>query len=244
MYIPEEVISVLQRILSVVQGEISGSSALSDLEQALEDIRDQLNQDPTVDADFATFSPITNVISTTPKNFSSEETYLENVLEELDDAGVILDKDLVVIVDSGVVGEGIGDTFGYGYAGATWSPLGSSDKYTASRVLHTPSQTGAPDGTEIFNNLAIHEAAHALTDQSTNEQGIDADHASGTYDIESGLFFDNARDVSPLATAYTYISGSELIPANVDTFVQGVLHPLMSFVEVFLITRRMNGAEH
>ena len=90
----------LQRILSVVQGEISGSNALSDLEQALDDMTSQLNQDPTIDTDFATFSPITNVVSTKPGNFSSEETYLKNVLEELDGAGVILDGDLVIIADS------------------------------------------------------------------------------------------------------------------------------------------------
>jgi len=190
-----------QPILPVVQEEISGSGALFDLQQAISDMINQLNNDSTVSTDFVTYNPTTSVVSTKPADFSSEETYLENVLEELDDAGVLSDGDLVVVADSGAL------SGGYGYGGATWSPPGSSKTYSASRVLYTPSEPAVLDGIEIFNNLAIHEAAHALTDRSIDEEGIDADHASGTYDIESGLFFDNARDVSPFATAYTYTSG-------------------------------------
>ena len=209
----------LQRILSVVQGEISGSNALSDLEQAVGDMTSQLNQDPNIDTEFATYSPSPNVVSTKPADFSSEETYLENVLEELDGAGVILDGDLVIIADSGAFGDGIGDQFGYGYGGATWSPSGSDATYTGSRVLHTPSQIGVGDPVETFYNLAIHEVAHGLSSNGD----ADKDHEDGEYQITGGPDGQTVSlDVSPLATAYTYVNevGGILGP-NVDTDWQG-----------------------
>jgi len=175
----------------------------------------QLNNDPDVDTTFYTLH-LSYEVSTQPKNYSSEEAYVKEALEELYNAGKLLDGDSVIIADSAATG-GNFNVFGYGSGNWTWSPSGSNEQFTGARVLHTPSQFGVDDPVETFYNLAIHEVAHGFT-------GVD--HSLGGYSTS----YDNgdivAEDVSPLATAYTYTNGDV-----VDTDYAGRSTPPNSFCD-------------
>lgn len=173
-----------QVICSAVQSAISDSKAESHLHTAIDDMVNQLDNE--ANGAFVHYKSNVTVDTHPTDDFSNERDYIEACLEEIDEKGELWDGDAWIIADGY---DKRPNKFGYGYGNVSYHNS-DGEMAVGARVLHTPSQWVVVDPIETFYNLAIHEAAHNLG----------ADHEHGIYQSSDDLI----RDVSPMATSYTY----------------------------------------
>lgn len=169
-----------QWLCTTIRDEMSNTSARSDVQTGTTHMRDQLNHDSNVSTTFEQYDSSYDVTVDT----SDEIQYIKDALQELYNNGETVDGDAWIIVDGA-------DTWGYGRGGVKYTTDDGAQTLWGARVFHTPSQLSANDPVQTFYNLTIHELAHCFK----------ADHEDGSYDDRDT---NNARNATPMATAYTY----------------------------------------
>lgn len=200
-----------QVICGVIHENVSNTNAESDIKDAVQEMRWQLNNDPKVDTTFYDWFPDYEVkIDATFVN--SEVSYVEGVLWELWDEGYAAPGDVWIIVDGADL-----DGFGYGQGNVSIST--QSGKIHGARVLHTPSQWIYGDPYETFINLAIHEIGHTF----------EVDHWEGSFALDE---YGISSHVSPMATAYAYLGNATNDWSDVDTCSPGFDTPPNAFCDI------------
>lgn len=182
-----------QWLCGVVHNGKSSTNAQSQMDNALDSMRDQLNNN--TNQEFSTVVPSSYNVTVDP-GFLGEIEFIERCLEELWNDNIAVDGDVWVIAD-GV------SRFGYGHGGISWSPDGSSAEIRGGRALHTPSEISVGDHPDVFKNVLIQESGHCL----------DTWHKHGRFltDI-NGVNF----DCSPMLTCY-----GQTESGNPDTCQEG-----------------------
>lgn len=176
--------------------------ARTELKTALDSMADQLNS-WTDDVDYYTYVPDYEIKKDPCSLCESEASYIEGCVEELIDAGYVIDGDVWTIVDGA-------EAYGYGKGDIEVSYNGT-DAWGA-RALYTPTNWG-DDPVETFYNLVIQEAGHCF----------EAYHKHGDYWTSSCC---SLYDVSPMATCYTHNADDV-----VDTCFEGGATPPDSFCD-------------
>lgn len=173
---------MVQYLNTAIIDRLGGTSAESDVEEAIQRLENQLDNDPDVSTNFE-FNASNYQYATDPAAGSvSEQEYVRQILREVANNVGVVDGDAWIFADGA-------EAYGYGLGGVR-EVVNGKTLYGA-RVLHTPSQTFVPDPRETFYNLAMHEMSHNFA----------AEHEDGGYELNSGV----ASNVSPMATAYTYV---------------------------------------
>lgn len=191
-----------QYICGVIHQGVDGSGAQNDMEFALNDMEDQMDNYVDDSLAYSTYFPGGYQIQTDGGIPGLDESgYIEDALQELHDANFTQDGDTWLIVDDF-------ETYGYGRGGVMYEPEGSSQTLYGARALYTPEVLLASDPVETFYNFAIHEMGHNFY----------TDHGDGSY----AEIFGDVANVTPMATAYTHagvdtdtcVSGSGVVPSN------------------------------
>lgn len=191
---------MVQRLCTTVVDDLS-SGDREDLTEAIDSLVSQMNSHPDISHSFTHYQPSYQT-EKDPGNYDNESEYIRDTLAELAGEGYTEDGDAWIIAD----GYDDHNGFGYGAAGEEyWTKKYENgvwmrdEKYTGGRVLHTPSQWVIPDPVTVFKCLAIHEMCHNLG----------AEHNDGTYEIEWDGSTARGKNISPMATAYTYVDEDE-----------------------------------
>jgi hypothetical protein len=163
-----------------------GNTAHTELDYAIDSMVDQMNNWPQGTNYY--YYKISSSTQPTPQphECAGEVDYIKKCLQQLYDAGEVVDGDAWIIIDGW-------ENYGYGYGGVPYDVPGTNITLWGARVLYTPSNFPA-DPVEVTHNIAIQEIGHCFG----------ADHGDGTYryTITSGGS-KSGYDVTPMATAYT-----------------------------------------